>query len=359
MSMQLTDPKPPKVAGEARSGQDFRDACKAAVRVFQLSEKHQTAPYPNAYAVWFAYATRSDAELVAEIDELLLSRETISAYDIDLLFQAYLAQDTGTFSTHDISQAIGEEIDDVLGVIGQSLEQSAGFTDRLSSFQQAIPEGLSAEGLSTVVASLIDENRRMAEITQQLNQGLSRSQEMITTLNQQLNEVRTQSLRDALTGALNRRAFDRALEEAVDHAARLNQPLCVAMADLDSFKALNDTYGHQAGDAVLQAFAGVLSAGTNEGETVARYGGEEFAIILPGSDLMTAYNRLVSMKHTFSRMTHQVEGGHQVIPPVTASFGLARLEAGMTLRELMQKADGFLYQAKAKGRNTVQAQGIG
>lgn len=359
MDGQVTEAKQAKAAPELRAGQEFRDACKAAVRVFQLSEKYKTAPYPNAYAVWFAYTTKADPELVAEIDELLLGKDTLSAYDIDLLFQAYLGEDTGVFQTHDISMAIGDEIQDVLGVISQSLEQTSTFNTKLATFEQDIPEALSAEKLSAVVSNLIEENRRMAAITDQLNQGLSRSQEMISTLHDQLNEVRNQSLRDALTGTLNRRAFDRALDEAVERAERLRQPLCIAMADLDHFKALNDTYGHPAGDAVLQAFAATLMENVNEPEAVARYGGEEFALILPECDLMTAYNRLVSMKHKFSKMTHLAGETNQVIPAVTASFGLARLEPGMNARELVQKADTYLYQAKAKGRNTVKAQGIG
>ncbi|MBY9065268.1 diguanylate cyclase [Hyphomonas sp. WL0036] len=359
MSLNVAEAKTAAPSPEARGGQEFRDACKAAISVFQLSEKYKTAPYPHAYAVWFAYTTKADPELVAEIDELLLTKDTLTGYDIDLLFQAYLIEDTGVFATHDIGQAIGDEIHEVLGVISESLEQTSSFNNRLAHFEQDIPQALSAEKLSAVVTNLIEENRRMAAITDQLSQGLSRSQEMISTLNQQLNEVRNQSLCDALTGVLNRRAFDRALDEAVERAGRLHQPLCVAMADLDHFKTLNDTHGHLSGDAVLQAFAGVLSGDIEHPEAVARYGGEEFALILPECDLMTAYNRLVSMKHKFSKMTHLSGDGNQVIPPVTASFGLARLEPGMSARDLMQKADAYLYEAKSKGRNTVKAQGIG
>lgn len=359
MGAQLIERASPATPSEQRAQLDFREACKAAVRVFQLSEKYKTAPYPNAYAVWFAYSTKADAGLVAEIDELLLGQDAISAYDIELLFQAYLAQEQTVFATHDISQAIGDEIEEVLSVIGSSLQQNTSFTDTLSTLETTLPKASSPEELSSLVSGLIAENRRMSAVTLELNQGLARSQGLITTLSEQLDEVRTQSLRDPLTSIPNRRAFDKTLQEVMEHATRTREPLCVAMADLDHFKVLNDTHGHQAGDIVLQNFARLISASADEPRMVARYGGEEFAIIFPGSDLMTAYNRLVSIKHMLSKTVHQAEAGAPPLPMVTASFGVAKFVPGMTARELLQKADASLYDAKGKGRNRVCAPGIG
>jgi diguanylate cyclase (GGDEF)-like protein len=90
---------------------------------------------------------------------------------------------------------------------------------------------------------------------------------------------------DGLTGIANRRAFDQALERAVRRARRTNEPLSLLLLDLDHFKALNDTAGHQAGDNVLRQFAGILAqAARRPGDVAARYGGEEFALILPSTD---------------------------------------------------------------------------
>lgn len=359
MGAQLIQQPSLTTASEQRAQLDFREACKAAVRVFQLSEQYKTAPFPNAYAVWFAYSTKSDPDLVAEIDELLLGQDAISAYDIDLLFQAYLAQEQSVFATHDISQAIGDEIEEVLSVIGTSLQQNTAFSETLSTIEQGLPEASSPEQFNSLVSGLIEQNRRMAAMTEELNQGLARSQSLISTLSEQLDEVRTQSLRDPLTAIPNRRAFDKTLEEAMEHAARTREPLCVAMADLDHFKALNDRFGHQAGDVVLQNFARLIAGSADEPKLVARYGGEEFAIIFPGSDLMAAYNRLVNIKHTLSKTVHEAEGTDGPLPVVTASFGVAKFVPGMSARDLIHKADASLYDAKAKGRNRVCAPGIG
>lgn len=358
MGAQLIDRATLATASEQRAQLDFREACKAAIRVFQLSEQYKTAPYPNAYAVWFAYATNSSAGLAAEIDELLLGQDAISAYDIELLFQAYLADEQNVFATHDISQALGNEIDEVLSVIGTSLKQNTSFSETLSTIEQGLPQASSPEELNELISGLIEENRRMNAMTQELNQGLTRSHHLIATLSDQLEEVRTQSLRDPLTSIPNRRAFDKTLEGAIEHAARSHEPLCVAMADLDHFKALNDRYGHQAGDVVLQNFARLISRSASEPRLVARYGGEEFAMIFPGSDLMAAHNRLVNIKHMFSQMVHDAESSAGPLPVVTASFGVAKFQPGLSARDLLQKADASLYDAKAKGRNRVCAQGI-
>jgi len=106
----------------------FREVCQAAIRVFNLMDKYHTAPYPNAYAVLFAYTTGSDEALVAEINNLLLLKDQLSPYDIDSLFQEYLVEDSTTYTTQGIGQAIGNEIGAVLEIIEKGLKQNDAFT---------------------------------------------------------------------------------------------------------------------------------------------------------------------------------------------------------------------------------------
>lgn len=336
----------------------FREVCQAAIRVFNLMDKYHTAPFPNAYAVLYAYTTASNEALVAEVNNLLLLKDQLSTYDIDSLYQEYLAEDASTFATQGIGQAIGNEIGAVLEIIEKSLKQSDEFTSSLDSFAEQAPQATSQEALASVVDGLLQENRRMASLTREMNQGLAKSQSLITTLNEQLEEAQAQATRDPLTSILNRKAFDQRLEEAVSWSAKSKEGFCLVLAEIDTFKEILAALGETAGDVVLKGFAQLAASSIGENDIVARYGSESFAMILPDRDLMSAYNLLVKIKHAFKGASHVRPDDGQPFSGVTASFGLARCEPGMTLREVIAQASGYLDDAKRTGRNLVKAKGI-
>lgn len=161
-------------------------------------------------------------------------------------------------------------------------------------------------------------------------------------------ELRELTLRDPLTGLWNRRALDQRFDAEVLHSARTGRPLALALLDLDHFKHINDSDGHAAGDAVLAAVAAHLRGGVRGSDAVFRIGGEEFALLLPGSDLAGAHQRVDVL-----RATLQVPGRS-----VTVSAGVAQLGLhGSHLDALYSAADRALYAAKAAGRNQVVSAG--
>jgi diguanylate cyclase (GGDEF)-like protein len=154
-------------------------------------------------------------------------------------------------------------------------------------------------------------------------------------------ELREQALRDPLTGAWNRRALE------LRFAAVERRALALALVDIDHFKRINDTLGHGAGDAVLQAVARSLQQGLRDGDAVFRIGGEEFALLLPGADLPTALQRVDGLR---AAVAAAPLGG----VTVTLSGGVAEAgRHGQTLTALLAAADAALYAAKQGGRNRV------
>jgi diguanylate cyclase (GGDEF)-like protein len=157
---------------------------------------------------------------------------------------------------------------------------------------------------------------------------------------------------DRLTGIANRRAFDQALERAVRRARRTNEPLSLLLLDLDHFKALNDTAGHQAGDDVLRQFAGILAqAARRPDDMAARYGGEEFALILSSTDQSGALEVAERLRENLAAA--EIPHPRGIDGRVTVSIGAATADPAIELgvERLVSAADARLYEAKKSGRN--------
>lgn len=161
-------------------------------------------------------------------------------------------------------------------------------------------------------------------------------------------KLRTQSLRDPLTGLYNRRYMEDALDRYISLADRDGSPLAVVMVDLDHFKKLNDTHGHAKGDAVLREVASQLVGSLRPADVVARYGGEELMVILPNCGLEDARLKAEMLRGRIESLgaIHNV--------PITASFGVAAIpETAKGASDVVAMADGALYAAKQAGRNAV------
>jgi len=170
--------------------------------------------------------------------------------------------------------------------------------------------------------------------------------------------VERQAVTDELTGLSNRRRFQETMVAEVERSKRFGQDLGLVMLDIDDFKAVNDTYGHQQGDVVLREVAKILRASSREIDEPARYGGEELAVVLPGTDLEGAHNLAERVREGIAALRLPILGDEAAAPlRVTASFGAAALtDATGDVRALIAAADEALYQAKRAGKNrTVSA----
>jgi diguanylate cyclase (GGDEF)-like protein len=163
--------------------------------------------------------------------------------------------------------------------------------------------------------------------------------------------IASQAATDSLTGLANRWTFDEELALEWRRAERVGDPLALVLVDIDDFKAINDTYGHQVGDEVLRGVGRVLSANVRQVDLAARYGGEEFAIIVPETDLEGAVQLAERLRVALEQERINVPDGSHIA--VTASFGAA-VKGGLPRAEqLVAAADATLYEAKRSGKNRV------
>jgi diguanylate cyclase (GGDEF)-like protein len=158
-----------------------------------------------------------------------------------------------------------------------------------------------------------------------------------------------QATTDELTGLLNHRRLHEILAQEIERAPRFRPSLALVMLDIDDFKRVNDTYGHQQGDQVLFAVARAVESAARQGDHVARYGGEEVAIVLPHADLSQARGVAERIRERIASTAVPLPGGGAVRP--TASLGVAVLSGDADKEQLIAAADAALYEAKRGGKN--------
>ena len=165
-------------------------------------------------------------------------------------------------------------------------------------------------------------------------------------------KLERQSIRDSLTGLFNRHFMEIALERELHRAARQGTALAVMMLDVDHFKALNDTFGHEAGDVVLREVAECFRRSLREEDVICRYGGEEFVVIMPDATEETALRRAEAIRALVAEIRTHLRG--ELLGSVTVSIGIAMYpDSGKNGSNLIQLADAAMYRAKRAGRNQV------
>jgi diguanylate cyclase (GGDEF)-like protein len=229
--------------------------------------------------------------------------------------------------------------------------------DGVAALSHPMRRGDDAHARVSGVVSVARRDRAFSDAERELFHYLA-EQAAVSIENVGLHEtVERQAVTDELTGLFNRRRFQEAMATEVERSKRFGQPVGLVLLDLDDFKAVNDTYGHQQGDLVLREVARVLRETSREIDEPARYGGEELAVVLPGTDLEGAYNLAERVRAGIEELALPLLDGDGVLR-VTASFGVATLPGSADgMRDLVAAADEALYRAKRAGKNrTVRAE---
>jgi diguanylate cyclase len=255
--------------------------------------------------------------------------------------------------------AKSDRIDAILRSIVRLLQtqstESDAFTERLNGASTRLAQHGDAGSVREIVLALIDDNRQMREKLSTVRDQLEDSRLQVLQLRNNLERAELVGMRDAVTLIGNRRYFDTTFAEELERARRTGDSFCLALADLDRFKLVNDRFGHLVGDRILRLFAEILAQNVRGPDRVARFGGEEFALMLPGASLEDATAAADRIRKVLEAKQWTLGPTGEPVGAITASFGVAQLRAAETGADLIKRADERLYDAKSKGRNCVVA----
>lgn len=262
-------------------------------------------------------------------------------------------------ATQQPAQALADLLVHANNWFGRDNTQVEALLDQISQAADEL-----ADILEQQIGDIPDAAQIMAMANEQLVQQQLQSQRESEQLERKAQKLEAQTVTDTLTGAANRKRFDSEIQDRFEQAQQKRKPLSVLFIDADKFKSVNDTHGHQAGDAVLVELSKRMRELVGALGTVCRYGGEEFAIILPNCSLLKAKRFAELIRRTIAGSPfdlHHVAGAPPTLS-VTASIGVGVMVPGQTscqksATQLVQEADKAVYEAKGAGRNCVRVYG--
>ncbi len=368
----------------ARQGQALLEQARSArtePEVVKLSEALK--PF------WYALEMNQDAQhrlqeelmhllrlLVDNMSELVVDdkwlfgqtaiiRDIISKpIDIDVLYDAESSLKELIFKQGKLKHGLVEAKDTLKQMAATFISSLAGMTEttgeyhkKIETYRLQISSTEDITELNVILDKLMGDTKAMQLDALRSHEDLKAAQikvvdaeQRIEALTTELDHVSEMAHEDYLTGALNRRGMDAALEREFSRSDRFDTRICVAMMDIDHFKRLNDTLGHDTGDVALAHLAKVTKAALRPTDVLARFGGEEFIIILPETEMEEAMQVMTRVQRDLTRQFF-LHNNERVL--MTFSAGVAQRQAGEDSGSVMKRADLALYQAKQTGRNRV------
>jgi diguanylate cyclase len=321
-----------------------------ARKALEAMEAHQVWPTAQNFELWLHYVAAKDTPLGKEISAIVARQEPFTDALGESLAAKHLPKARLNGEILTAGDALSKELDSVSKAIESARETSEAYGAELASASASL-DGQEPAAIKAMVETLASATQRVQRENQTLESQLADTTAEVTRLRQHLELVRRDAMTDGLTNLANRKAFDEALEKAIETAERQRAPLTLAVLDIDHFKGFNDTWGHQTGDQVIRYVASVIGRAGQGGRTAARYGGEEFALILPGEDSSAALMILEEIREEVASRVLKRRSTNEDLGAVTISVGLAERRPGEPQSSLIERADAALYASKRGGRN--------
>jgi diguanylate cyclase len=331
----------------ARFAADSRRDLLETISAFLLDNELAVSP-ANLTIAWQAFSGASP-NLFRRIANKSASSEPITQQWLDEITAAPAAA-----QAEDDLRAMFDELDKGVRQFTKSASAARSATsDYQADLGQHLAELEEAGQAIEMVSRLTSLARAMAERTRHAEAELQAREQEARTLRRRLGKARRDAEQDHLTGLPNRRAFEIELERQFAEAAVAHEALSLAFCDVDHFKRINDTHGHEAGDRVLKMIAQVLAKSSNDNCHVSRHGGEEFVLLFRGLTPAEAKCRLDAAREDLAARRLRNRETDEPFGQITFSAGVASVVAHPDPRDALKAADDALYRAKQTGRNQV------
>jgi diguanylate cyclase len=326
-----------------------RDLAGSAIGTLQ---RYEIPPTPDNYALWYEYHAGHSPSLQRTIDVIISNNAGFDETTLEDLYATFFSSVKEQKVVRETSLRVQETLRDVIGIADRARTDARQFGNTLNGIASG-DFTKSMDNLRELIGHLLRETQRMAGRNQYVGVRMRESADKIAALERNLESALRDATLDPLTGLANRKSFDAALRKSAGEAMNSGDDLALLMVDIDHFKSVNDTWGHQAGDVTLCYLAKTLQQSVRGKDHVARFGGEEFAIILTRTDPTAAIKVGENIRQALARTPLRLEI-NPPMRPVTISAGASCYEPGEPLSEWVGRSDAALYRAKKEGRDRVR-----
>jgi diguanylate cyclase len=330
---------------------DGKDDISVLKGVLPVMSRYASGYHPISYTVWYEYSKATNKALKQDVDAELQHVERLSASQTYAVYVKHVVDPA--------ERAVMSARTGLLGLVAEVKEKvrnaelnATGFDNHLTRFQAGLAKATSIADLQGDVSSMLVATKKVSESLGRMSTELNASRKEAQRLADELKSVREEALTDALSGLFNRRGFDIELERLAAKTTK-DAPLAMIMLDIDNFKAVNDTYGHPLGDAVIAAVGQFIRDSVGALGIAARYGGEEFAVLLPRQAMAGAEKLAQSIRSRVEQGKIKRRKDDEPIGGITISAGVTVWRDGDDGASLVERADRALYAAKHAGRNRV------
>ncbi|MCO5794351.1 MAG: GGDEF domain-containing protein [Blastomonas fulva] len=352
------------LAGQSRAEDDapreetvFENISKLQyLKVFSFLEQVQLDPVPDHYRLAWEYLNGGNMMLREAVNRKLDANGRLSPE----IVAEILDECEGQMKVKDLNALVAESETLLAGgfkTLSKSGKESMAYAEvlqsRLDWMRDLDPADQADMPIEAQFKALLKITSQMLQSTKKASESLDQSTKKLSQMRNRLDEANDKAQRDQLTGLPNRWAFEQQFSAATIRAKERFEPLSVAFIDIDHFKQVNDTHGHEAGDRVLQLVAKTLDGFGRGNCHLARHGGEEFVIVLENTSTQEAKQQIDAVREELAERSLVNKDNGQNIGRVTFSAGIAPFNPGEPNRQVLRNADAALYEAKHSGRNKV------